>query len=113
MSEIKFIEIRDEGTFIPAMATRIHGADNWLVRASGYGRTSYYVILTQLNGPVSQYNASKWGKGTMWTVHDYIKEHWDEIKDGDLIDARFIRGEIERLPDSEQENYKCAESYFS
>lgn len=90
----KYIEIRDDGTFIPAFAIAINGEDHYLARRAGYGRRNY-ILLVKLCGPEAQYNWSKWGNSrTMTTAHKYLNENWDTVKNGDVVDVQFILGEV-------------------
>ena len=36
-----------------------------------------------------------WGDRTMASAHVYITEHFHGMRDGDVVDVRFIRGETE------------------
>ncbi|MCC6776677.1 MAG: hypothetical protein IT537_08585 [Hyphomicrobiales bacterium] len=116
--EAKALEIRDEGTFIPALAINMtpgepypkdgtfsedefkhmvedHGARHWLLRRCGYacdGRPN--VILTRLDGNGRATNDPyAWGGRTWPIAHKYIIEHWSELRDGVVIDVEFILGE--------------------
>lgn len=94
----KALEIRDEGTFIPALAVDMQ-ADNegqrYLLRRCGYsldGRPN--VILTRLDGNGKATNDPHEGGGRTYPVaHNYIIEHWEELRDGDVVDVSFILGE--------------------
>lgn len=114
--ENKLIEIRDAATFIPALAIRINGSrgcldgfnnnDAWLIRAAGYGFSSDYVILVKLDGVEAKYDPYQWSNfRTMGNAHEYIRNNWDSIKSGDMIDVRTILGEQENNPESESNNY--------
>lgn len=61
----KIIEIRDSGTFIPALAIRLgspNEAERYLLARSGFGRTmedqSEYIVLCKINGNY---------------IHDYLR----------------------------------------
>lgn len=100
--ETKLIEIRDRGTFIPAMATKVAGSEHWLLKASGYGHRPY-IILTKLTGPECQYDPYKWGNArTMQTAHQYIIDHWDQLQSGDMVDVRVLLGESTENAPSER-----------
>src|SRR5271157_4563611 len=98
--ETKLVEIRDEGTFIPVIATRMRSGDeaeHYLLRRCGYASDSPSVLLTALNGDGraewSDYYA--WRDRTFCIAHRYIEDHWDEIKSGDVVDVEFVLGESE------------------
>ena len=105
----KTFEIRDEGTFIPALAVDINpdnGEQRYLMRRCGYpcdGRPN--VILTNLNadGSKATNDPYQWGGRTYPVAHNYIIEHWEELRDGDVIDVSFILGETAAPKRSERE----------
>lgn len=90
--ESKFIEIRDAGTFIPALAVRISREDGYLARRAGFGDPCVYLI--HLNGQRCAYDPHDWSSGarTMTVAHLYIEEHWNELRDGQVVDVEFILG---------------------
>ena len=94
----KALEIRDVGTFIPALAVDINpdnDAQRYLMRRCGYpcdGQPN--VIVTWLDGGGQASNDPySWGGRTWPVAHNYIIEHWDELADGDVVDVSFILGE--------------------
>lgn len=91
----KLLEIRDEGTCIPAMATEAVGENvqqEAVLRRAGYGE-GRCIILQHLHKGSSTYNAYDWPSRTYRQAHLYIIEHWDELVDGDVIDVQFVIGE--------------------
>lgn len=94
--DIKLFEIRDRGTCIPAMATRVSRKDGPIMRRAGYGNDT--VLLTMLAYPRTEYDPYAWSNyRTMTTAHLFIGEHWDTLIDGQVIDVRVVLGE-EREP---------------
>ena len=96
MSE-HFIEIRDKGTFIPAVAIDCslsgNSYDDYLLRRAGYGDTRC-ILLTRLDGGrMAHYDPYNWGDRTWLVAHHHIIKHWDEIADAEVIDVEFILGE--------------------
>jgi len=102
----KALEIRDEGTFIPALAVDMNPslgvfperceAQHYLLRRVGYpcdGRPN--ILLTKLtaDGSPAWNDPYGWGGRTFPVAHNYIIEHWDELRDGDVVDVSFILGE--------------------
>lgn len=94
----KALEIRDEGTFISALAVDINPVNDeqrYLMRRCGYqcdGAPN--VILTRLDGNGKATNDPySWGGRTYPIAHGYIIKHWDELRDGDVVDVSFILGE--------------------
>ena len=103
----KALEIRDEATFIPALAVDINPDNDeqrYLMRRCGYpcdGRPN--VILTALGGYGKATNdPHEWGVRTYPVAHNYIIEHWDELHDGDVVDVSFILGETDKPKVSER-----------
>jgi hypothetical protein len=104
----KVLEIRDEGTFIPALAVDINPANDeqrYLMRRVGYSCNGEpNVILTALDGHGKATNDPyEWGGRTYPVAHNYIIEHWNELRDGDVIDVSFILGETDKPKVSERE----------
>lgn len=116
--EVKLFEIRDRGTFIPVMATRLiitgdvvqHDAEIYLLRRAGYAKEQIlfryaepYVILTKLDGVEAQYDPFSWpNRRTMGTAHRHIIDLWSELRSGDVIDIEFILGETQTAKKSER-----------
>lgn len=102
--EVKIFEIRDRMTFFPAicikpMSTGI-AAQNYLLGRAGYdlartkksisGNTVIFMHGTDVKR--CQYD-THWGDRTYQTAHEYIKENWDDLESGEVIDVEFILGE--------------------
>ncbi len=116
--EVKLFEIRDRGTFIPVMATRLivnelgemGEAELWLLRRAGYNESQVlisvaepYIILCKLDGVEAQYDSFSWpNQRTMGNTHRHIIELWSELKSGDVIDVEFILGETQTPKESER-----------
>ena len=98
---IKQFEIRDDGTFIPAIAIQVIGADGYLLRRAGYGATPC-VILTNLSTMQCNYDPYDWPNRTMGVAHKAILDAWDQWQDGDVVDVQFILGETKEKKVSEQ-----------
>lgn len=92
----KVLEIRDEGTCIPALAIQMVAAneieDKYLWRC-GYPRGSHGIVLMHLGDQRASSDAYWWGNRTMQAAHLYIEEHWPELEDGDVVDVRVALGE--------------------
>lgn len=105
MSETKFFEIRDRGTFIPAVATRYRVAavtdssirDHRLLKRSGWGYDHPPVTLTHLSSRKASADPHEWCRGrTMKVAHSHIIESWGELKSGQVIDVQVILGEMKK-----------------
>ena len=114
---VKAFEIRDRGTFIPALAVLMrprhvanlgfitpadrdqHEAERYLLRRAGYNiedPSECCVILCRMEAAGTAHNATydpySWGQGTMNQAHMYIADHWSDLQSGQVIDVEFIRG---------------------
>jgi hypothetical protein len=97
--ETKLLEIRDRATFIATFAVNMNGVspeERYLLRREGYpcdGRPN--IAITRLGadgGPFTNDPYQQKGR-TMPVAHHYILDHWDELKNGDVVDVEFILGE--------------------
>lgn len=105
MIETKLFEVRDSATLIPVMAIHLDGLyegredHKFLMETAGYG-SSEYLILMELSpsgkGLRTEYSAFDWRlhwhNDTLSAAHTYISEHFDELKDGQVVDVEYIRG---------------------
>ena len=96
--EVKTLEIRDEGTFIAALAINMHSerdTERRLLRRCGYALDGHpNVLLTRLDGSgMATNDPYAWGGRTWPVAHDYIIRRWDELKSGAVVDVEFILGE--------------------
>lgn len=97
----KALEIRDEATFIAALAVDMqpeNEGQRYLLRRCGYpcdGRPN--VVLTRLSadGDRSTNDPYWWNDRTWKVAHMWIIDHWDLLNDGDVVDVEFILGEKE------------------
>jgi hypothetical protein len=106
--DVKLIEVRDRGTFVPAMAIRLSSTrdevGDWLLRRAGYSLDGYTVILIRLEDYASHCDVYDWrDTRTRRTVHGWILEHFDELEHGAVVDVECIVGRLapkvsERLP---------------
>lgn len=99
--EIKLLEIRDEATFIPAMAMRVSRDDGYLMRRAGFGSPMIYLIA--LATEKCGYDQFGWGNRTMCGAHQIIERDWDTLKDGDVVDVQFELKETTEKKRSESE----------
>ena len=107
--QIKAVEIRDSMTFIPAIAIKVLPANEgqrYLLRRAGYGFESPQIILTRIAGGngMATCDPYDWGGGTrtMTAAHEWLREHFDEIEDGAVVDVEFILGETKKPKLSER-----------
>ena len=107
MHELKFLEVRDRGTFIPVVAYKLQSLDSdgrYLIKRSGFSVVNPAIIMTVLNDMETHYDNYCW-KGASRTrslAHDYIIKHFDELTNGDVIDVEYILGETDTKKISER-----------
>lgn len=113
----KTFEIRDHATFIVVLATRLdaqpavalaealHGAFlavgtveeykrvDKLLSKSAWHTHGNFVIMTHLGNLRTDYQPEQWGSNTLSVAHRYIIDNWHELRNGQVIDCRVIRGE--------------------
>ncbi len=106
----KTFELRDAGTFIPALAIALSPGceeDRYLIARAGFGRDpesqGKHVILTRLTGGSAEYDIYNWGGAgrTMQYAHKYIIENFDRLESGQVIDVEFILGMTDKPKSSE------------
>lgn len=108
--EIKLLELRDRGTFIPAFAFRSepdNDRERYLLRRAGYSMGQPLVILGRLEGNECHYDPYEWMWDPWRTVHHHLMEHWEEVNSGDVLDAEFLRGESQQPKQSVQKETSC------
>jgi hypothetical protein len=95
--DVKLIEVRDRGTFMPALAMRVTStgdvADDWLLRRGGFSLDGASIILIRLTDCEAQYDPYDWANRTMQTAHLYLLEHFEQIESGAVVDVEHILGE--------------------
>lgn len=115
MMQAKALELRDEGTFIPVLCVDMNPGDDddgrsppdesrvawesrrYLLRRVGYPCDGCpNILMTRLSGDGQATNDPygwKDGTRTFPAAHQWIIEHWNELRDGDVVDVQFILGE--------------------
>lgn len=88
----KFVEIRDNGTCIPALAIQISGADGWCAQRAGFGDTPC-IYLVQLATEYARHDPFRWNSLTMRDAHLWLVDHFDDQVDGGVLDVRYVRGQ--------------------
>lgn len=102
--ETKFIEIRDIGTRIAALAMRMLAQDETefrFMRHSGFSQEYPSVILMGMDDQKATCDPYNWcslgmGMRTRQNAHIWICGHWDEIESGQVVDVQVILGETVR-----------------
>lgn len=111
--QVRTVEIRDEGTTIPALAIYVWGsrvlardsAPYWLVSRAGWGPTPA-VMLIKLHNGEGMSDPFDWPNRTMHYAHLHLREllqgHNELWPDGDVLDVQFILGETRAKKRSER-----------
>jgi hypothetical protein len=106
----KTVEIRDRGTFVPALAIRLDPADErdrYLLAQSGFGTTAEemgkYVLLINLVKD-APYDAFGHGPArTLRIAHHVLIDSFDHIENGEVVDVEYLLGETAEKKRSEAE----------
>ena len=91
----KLFEIRDRGTFMPAMATIMTSSnleEIYLLKSSGFSN-SPLIVLYFLELNEGHWDPYHWEDRTRFTSHQYIQENWEKLTSGDVIDIEYVLGE--------------------
>ena len=93
--ETKLLEIRDSMTMIIALCINMNPTNEYqrkALRRYGYpcdGKPN--IMLTHASGNRNANNDPYfWSDRTFSTAHHYIIEHWNDLKEGDVVDVEFI-----------------------
>lgn len=104
----KLFEVRDSGTFIPMIAIKLspqNEAERYLLARAGFGRQAEdhqrYVLFSSLADGKMTSDPYSWPNRTRQVAHSFITEHFDELKNGQVIDVQFILGETSEPKTSE------------
>jgi hypothetical protein len=106
--QTKTLEIRDEGTFIPILAVNMNPdgeGSRYLLRRCGYpcdGLPNIAITHLSASGRPCWNDPYGWGGRTYPVAHNYIIEHWPDLRDGDVVDVSFILGETQEPKRSER-----------
>lgn len=109
--QFKVLEIRDRGTRIDALAIRMLAENEiqayYMHRCCGYPSDGSSIMLMKLYDGKATNDPFRWtdlglGPRTMPNAHEYILEHYDELKDGDVVDVEHILGEKPTVKISER-----------
>jgi hypothetical protein len=110
------LEVRDNGTFIPVICIRpvpVNAEQRYLLRRDGYrgDATEPCIILIDAQCRGVSYDPYNWpgSARTKPVAHDYIRNNWDRLHDGDVIDVEFIKGETANKKSSERETHPAGE----
>ena len=107
--EVKMLEVRDAGTFIPILCIRPvpeNEGQRYLLRRDGYAgnESEHCIIVVKAQCRGCSYDPYNWDTRTMQVAHNYIESKWHLLNDGEVIDVQFILGETETPKVSERES---------
>lgn len=111
--EVKILEIRDSGTFMPVMCVRLTSTseeERYLLSRAGYGvdymSQRQYIQMINLAGGsgYSSCDPYDWPgpATTLPEAHKHIIEHWDALESGDVVDVEYILGHTKEPKVSER-----------
>lgn len=98
---IKMFEVRDRATFIPVVAIQL-GSDNeaerWLLSRSGFGQSEeeqqQYLLLIRISDQECHYDPFYWkSRRTMREAHLYIRDNFEVLETGAVVDIEYILNE--------------------
>lgn len=110
--QIKLLEVRDEGTFIPMLCVDMNPTSSdpiarlYLLQRCGYpcdGRPNIAITPLGCDGEPCTNDYWAWGDRTRHIAHKHITENWGDLSDGDVIDVQFILGETSAPKKAERE----------
>lgn len=125
MMKAKTFEVRDEGTFVALLAVDMNpvvpvrrmdprdfsesmydaAAQHYLLRRVGYpcdGSPNIVITKLSADGDRACNDPHYWKDRTFAVAHTYIIEHWNDLRDGDVVDVQFILGETKAPKVSER-----------
>lgn len=95
--QAKAFELRDRGTFVPAVAVKLdpaNDAERYLLRRAGFADGEPHILLGSLEGGKFDYDEYEvQGNSTRFTALVYIREHFDKLEPGAVICTETIRDE--------------------
>ncbi len=109
-AQCKTLEIRDEGTHIPALAIKLDPGtdrDHYCFARAGFGTEPLsqgrFVLLIKLATMEAKHDPHAWRDSrTMGSAHEYILHNWDDLESGQVLDVRHILGESPKPAISDQ-----------
>ena len=94
--EVKMLEIRDYGTFIPVMCIEMVSeklSERYLLGRLGFSYESPLIQLVWISSSRTEYSPFEWNDRTLFTAHTYITENWRELISGDVVDVEYLLGD--------------------
>ncbi len=106
--EVKMFEIRDHATFFPVICVKTgvtNGGDEYLLSRAGYDTSpnaKHVIMMHAQEVSRCQYDPFMWGDSTFHTAHLHIKDNWNSLNSGDVVDVEHILGESDSPKQSER-----------
>lgn len=105
--ETKLFELRDSATFIPVLAIKLKSrteVDRWILARGGFAPQDTYVVLMSLTRMKCEYDPLAWSRGgrTYPVAHEHIRENWESLESGAVVDVELILGETKEIKVSER-----------
>lgn len=99
-AEVKFVEIRDRATFIPAVVIRLQPRpanrhdETYVLRRAGF-MTDPCILLSRLSDGSGNVDPCGWPglNRTMAVAHQWLYDHFDAFESGGVVDVEFILGQ--------------------
>jgi hypothetical protein len=101
--ETKLIEVRDRATTMPVLAILLQPADmreRWLLERAGYGPDKYVLFIPLAEAAYDPFSLGS--SRTTLNAHLHLRDHWESIPNGAVLDVEFILGETPAPKASEQ-----------
>lgn len=99
-TETKFVALLDRMTCIPCLAMRYTTesiGERAMFKRHGFGGSpdDRYTFFYLPNSGICSYDPYKLGDDyTVGTCCSHIRDNWDDIESGSVVDAEFLRGEV-------------------
>ena len=93
MHETKVVEVRDRGTLLVMVATKVQASP--LTHWVGVNRGEDYIFVTKINADM-ECGAHKYAFENLRTREavQHIIDNFDKLNDRDVVDIEFILGEV-------------------
>lgn len=98
----KTLEVRDEMTHIPVLAISML-AENpiqayYIHERTGHPRDGHSIVLMRLADMRATNDPYEWpsitgDQRTLPNAHNWVIDHFEELRDGDVVDVSYILGE--------------------
>ena len=106
--ETKLLEIRDIGTRIMVICTKLQGEDiteKSMLKSAGFSPITNSILLVSMPNCEARYDPFKLKDRTYFTAHRYIAYKWDDLETGDVIDVEYILKEKTKIKKAEWKEY--------